>query len=90
MPEEYATRHELNGFGERINRLHEKVAGHDEAIKTSKQDRRDLWDAVGTLRSEDSRIERLVNQIAIKVAGIATVATLAQAFIVWYFTKSHP
>jgi O-glycosyl hydrolase len=69
-----------------MNALGEKVAGISESLDHSKQDRRDIWVALSALRDEDQRIDRMVNAIAAKVAGIATVATIAQAFIVWYIT----
>jgi hypothetical protein len=90
VPDDYATRSDLNGYGARLNELAGLVARHSEAIDTAKQDRRDLWAAIAQGRAEIARVERMVNQIAIRVAGIATVATLAQAFIVWYFTKGSP
>jgi hypothetical protein len=90
MAEDFATRPELNGFGHRLNEVAGQVARHGEAIDTAKQDRRDLWIAIAKGRDEIARVERMVNQIAIRVAGIATIATLAQAFIVWYFTKGTP
>jgi hypothetical protein len=90
MSDLLATRDELNGLGSRLNDLSGTVARHGEAIDTAKQDRRDLWAAIQLGREETLRLERMVNQIAIRVAGIATVATLAQAFIVWYFTKGAP
>lgn len=84
---EFATRDEMNGLGSRLNGVEKAVAGIERDTENSKLDRRDIWGAIAKGRDEDQRIERMVNAIAIKVAGIATVATLAQAFIVWYFTK---
>lgn len=88
--EAFATREEVNRLGVRLNSTEKEVAGHKIEIENSKTDRRDLWAAISEGREEDKRIERMVNLIAVRVAGIATIATGAQAFIVWYFTKGTP
>lgn len=83
---EFATRQELNGLGQRLNQAEKDIAGLDEAMDTGKQDRRDIWKAIAESREEDKRIERLVNQIALKVAGISAIfsilTTVAVAIVV--------
>lgn len=84
---EFVTRDELNGFGQRINSLSETVSGHREALDNSKTDRRDLWSAIAHSRSEDGRIETMVNTIAKDVAKQNVYFLIANAVIVGLIVK---
>lgn len=78
---ETVSRAELNGLGARVSETEKGVAALNEFAATSKQDRRDLWLAVTALRTEDARIERLVHQVSVKVAGISAISAVVTAVL---------
>lgn len=82
MSSEFATRYEFDGLGVKVHAIQEKVAGHHEAIETSKQDRRDLWGANKDIRKEIAAISK---DVAKQNVIFLIVNAVVVALIVKYF-----
>ena len=53
----------------------------------SERDRTQIWEKIGTLYSRDAELERLINKVSVKVAGISALAVIANAVIVAFIVK---
>ena len=87
MPEDFASRSELNGFGSRLMETEKDVAVIQEGWRMSERDRTQIWEKIGTLYSRDAELERLINKVSVKVAGISALAVIANAVIVAFIVK---
>lgn len=85
MPDEFATRFELNGLGQRVNGTEIISARHDEKIKSILIDaavqKRDSWVAIGELRNT---VLGVIVKMSVITGGIVVIGITASLLVQIY------
>lgn len=86
MPEDFATKGELNGLGSRVSGAEIILAVQDEKIKTiqreAAEEKRDVWRAIGDFRNVEKSLIAKVSVIMGVISMIGMLGTvLIQVFL---------